>query len=70
MSLPVTAGQVSTTSMSSTWHSPAHNYPNNSNSMVDNEFDMLGTRARSPMMVSSTAYAAPTHSQLPAGMYM
>ena len=68
VSLPATAGQVGITSMSSAWHSPAHNHPNNSNSMVDNEFDMLGTRSRSPMMMSSTAYAAPTHSQLSAGM--
>jgi len=52
--------------MSTSWHASAHQYPaDNSNSMVDDEFDMLGTRSRSPMMSSANI---PPHSQLAAGM--
>jgi len=63
MSLPLTAGQTGTSSVSSSWH-----YPDNSNNTVDNEFDMLGTRSRSPLVMSSTACTLPSHSQLSTGM--
>jgi len=66
MPLPVTTCTAGTTS--SSWHSSAHAYADNSNSMVDNEFDMLGTRSRSPMVVSSTACTLPSYSQLSLGM--
>ena len=68
-SLPVAgSGQIDTSSVSAAWHSPAHNYPNNSNSTVDNEFDMLGTRSRSPMVTSSMACTIPSHNQFSLGM--
>jgi len=68
VSVPATADQAGTSSMLSSWHSPAHDYPVNSNSMVDNEFDMLGTRSRSPMVMSSTACTIPSHQQFSLGM--
>ena len=66
-SLPATAGQAGTSSMLSSWHSPAHSYPANSSSTVDNEFDMLGTRSRSPMVMSTTACSVPSQQQLSLG---
>jgi len=53
-----------TSSVSSAWHFSAHN----SNCMVDNEFDMLGTRSRSPMMTAVSPL--PSHNQLTAGWLM
>jgi len=67
VSLPATASQAGTSSVSPAWPSPAHNYPNNSNNMVDNEFDMLGTRSRSPMLISSTACTLPSYNQMSLG---
>ena len=64
VSQPSTASQAGTSSVLSSWHSPAHDYPINSSSTVDNEFDMLGTRSRSPMVMSSTACAVPSHLSL------
>ena len=63
VSLSATTDQTGITSVSPTWHSSAHHYPDNSNSMVDNEFDMLGTRSRSPMM-SSAAGTVPSNKRL------
>jgi len=57
-----------TGSAPSSWHSPAHGYLDNSNSVVDNEFDMLGTRSRSPMPVSSAVHTVPSPHQLSMGM--
>jgi len=63
-SLPSTTDQAGISSVSPTWHYSAHHYPDNSNSMVDNEFDMLGTRSRSPMMFSTVS----SNNQMSLGM--
>lgn len=68
VSPPVTTSQAGTSSMLSSWHSPSHSYPVNTSSMVDNEFDMLGTRSRSPMVMSSTACTIPSQQPLSLGM--
>jgi len=63
LSLPPTVSQGGTSSVATSWHTPApHHFASdssNSNNLVDNEFDMLGTRSRSPMM-TPTACTVPS----------